>query len=491
MTAHGCDYIFPTTRMRKVCNSSAHVELSGPVSPVVARQKPFLTLALLAAVALGTIVAAPAPLFAQDALVASVNPNGAVDPNTPVAPEQSIDLTSDINPPLPVASTNEPVEHVPATVVDSGIPRRFHYQIHLSIRGVYDDNINLLETNPISDFYISIEPGVSLGFGDTVGRSENYLRLDYLPAFFIFTDHSENNSINHVFRLDGQYRVNKLTLTLSQMVQIMDGVDLQGTNSEGGLNQQVNLDVAGRTEFDVFTTHFNAAYYVSGKTFLSAGADLTVTDYTSLISSRMLSGNFFVNYDYSPKLTFGLGGVAGVDEVDEPNPDQNFEQVNLRVSYQATGKLTFTATGGVEFRHFEGDLVDTHVSPVVDLGVQYTPFDGTKISLTATNRIQNSAVLVAQNYTVTNITLGIQQRLLQRVFIGFNGGYENSDYFSTVGAPGPSRNDDYFFVEPSIAVSVTRYWTVGAYYLHRENDSSFANFSFHDNQVGIRSTLEF
>jgi len=210
------------------------------------------------------VVAASAPVFGQDAILASVNPSGAVDADAPIAPEQSVDLTSDINPPLPVASTDQQVQHVPATVVDSGIPRRFHYKLQLSIRGVYDDNINITETNPISDFYISIEPGVTLGFGDTEGRTENYLRLDYLPAIFLFADHSENNSLNHVFRLDGQYRTGRLTLTLTQMVQIMDGVDVQGTNSEGGLNQQVNLDVAGRTEFDIFTTHFNAAYYVSG-----------------------------------------------------------------------------------------------------------------------------------------------------------------------------------------------------------------------------------
>jgi hypothetical protein len=476
--------------MRKVCILAAEVELSRPVSSVVAYPKSRWITALVAAFALGAVFAAPTLVFAQEAIVASVNPNGAIDPN-PVAPEQSIDLTSDINPPLPVASTDQAVESVPATVVDSGVPRRFHYQLHLSIRGVYDDNINLLETNRISDFYISIEPGVTLGFGDTVGRTENYLRLDYLPAIFLFTDHSENNSLNHVFRLEGQYRVNRLTLTLSQMVQLMDGVDVQGVDSQGGLNQQVNLDVAGRTEYDIFTTHFNAAYYVSGKTFLSGGVDFTATEYTSLISSHVIQGNFYLNYDYSPKLTVGLGGVAGYDEVDEPNPDQNYEQVNLRASYQATGKLTFTATGGVEFRHFDGDLEDTHVSPVFDLGANYTPFDGTRISLTATNRILNSAVLAAQNYMVTNITLGIQQRLLQRIFISFNGGFETSDYFSTSGSTGPSREDDYFFVEPSVAVSVTRYWTIGAYYLHRENSSSFDNFSFHDNQVGIRSTFEF
>ena len=413
------------------------------------------------------------------------------EPNSAIAPEQSIDLTSDVNPPLPVASTDPETETGPASQVDSGIPRRFHYKLRLSVRSVYDDNINLFESNRISDFYTSIEPAIMLGFGDTEARSENYIRLDYIPAVFLFADHSENNSVQHVVRLEGQYRVNRLTLNLSQMVQIMDGVDVQTQNSAGGLDQQVNLDVAGRTRFNVYNTHLNAAYYVTGKMFLSAGADYTATDYSSLISSEIISANLFVNYNYSPKLVVGIGGTAGYDRVDAPNPDQNFEQANVRFSYQATGKLDFAATGGVEFRHFEGDMREQYVSPVFEIGMNYTPFDGTKISLTANRRVLNSAVLAGQNYSVVNISVGAQQRLLQRIALGINAGYENSDYFSTVGASGATRNDDYFFVQPSIAVSVTRFWTVGAYYLRRVNSSSLNGFSFHDNQVGVRSTFEF
>ncbi|MEY2550553.1 MAG: hypothetical protein QOG12_697 [Verrucomicrobiota bacterium] len=444
--------------------------------------------ALFAACVIAALAGISRPAFAEEALLASVN---TVETSPAIAPEQSIDLTSEINPPLPVASTDPATENAPPANLDSGIPRRFHYEFRLSVRSVYDDNINLTQINRVSDFYTSIEPSIMLGVGDTEGRVENYFRLDYLPAVFLFADHSENNSIQHVLRLDGQYRVNRLTLNLSQMVQIMDGVDVQTQNSAGGLDQQVNLDVAGRTRFNIYATHLKAAYYVTGKTFLSAGADYTATHYSSLISSEVITGNFFVNYNYSSKMVVGLGGTAGYDRVDAPNPDQNFEQANIRFSYQATGKIDVAASVGAEFRHFEGDTRGQHVSPVFEIGMNYTPFDGTKVSVTANSRVLNSAVLAAQNYSVTNISVGVQQRMLQRFFIGMNGGYEHSDYFSTVGSAGPTRKDDYFFVEPSIAVAVTRFWTVGAYYLHRVNSSTFDAFDFHDNQVGLRNTLEF
>ena len=415
----------------------------------------------------------------------------SVEPAPLVPPDPSSDPNADLNPPLPVAANETETESTPATSIDSGIPRRFHYLLRLTVRSVYDDNINLSNTARISDFYTTVEPSIMLGFGDTDSRVENYIRFDYLPALFFFADHSENNSVQHVMRLDGQYRINRLTLNLSQMVQIMDGVDVQAQDTAGGLDQQVNLDVAGRTRFNIYTTHLNAAYYLTGKTFISAGADYTNTHYRSLISSEVLSGNFFLNYNYSSKLVVGLGGTVGRTRVDAPNPDQTFEQANVRVSYQATGKVDFAGTAGIEVRHFEGDMRDEYVSPVFEMRMGYAPFDGTKITLTANRRTLNSAVLAAQNYAVTNFSVGVQQRFLGRFFLGLNAGYETSDYFSTVGSTAPERDDDYFFVQPSIGVKVTRFWSVGAYYLRRQNSSSFDAFSFHDNQVGLRSTLEF
>ena len=445
----------------------------------------------MVACAFALLPAVSGPLLAQEALLASVNPNAASDPNSIVAPEQSVDLTSDLNPRLPVATDTTDEAPVRNSSVDSGIPRRFHYELRLSVRSVYDDNINIANGQQTADIYTAIEPSITLGFGDFTSGAGNFLRLNYLASWFLFADHSENDALQHVLQLQGQYQMNRLTVNLTQSIQILNGTDVRRLNSEGTFDQQVNLDVSGRTRFNIYVTHINAAYYLTGKTSLSTGIDYSVSDYHSLISSEVFSGNLFLNYNYSPKLVIGLGGIAGVDRVDAPNPDQTFEQANVRLSYQATGKIDLVASAGVEVRHFDGDLRDEYTSPVFEIGLNYLPFDGTHLSLTATRRTLNSAVLAAQDYAVTNFTVAIQQRLLRRFSLGLNAGYENSDYFSTVGAPGPTRTDDYFFVQPSIAVSVTRFWTVGAYYLHRVNNSSFDAFDFHDNQVGIRSTLEF
>jgi hypothetical protein len=70
-------------------------------------------------------------------------------------------------------------------------------------------------------------------------------------------------------------------------------------------------------------------------------------------------------------------------------------------------------------------------------------------------------------------------------------GYENADYFAADDNVNASRNDDYWFIEPSLDVLITRWLSAGVYYLHREDSSNAEFFSFDDNQVGVRATVRF
>jgi hypothetical protein len=67
-------------------------------------------------------------------------------------------------------------------------------------------------------------------------------------------------------------------------------------------------------------------------------------------------------------------------------------------------------------------------------------------------------------------------------------GYENANYFDTISGFTATRNDDYYYIEPSADMNVTRYWSVGGYYPHRQDTSSFVFFSFYDNHFGLSSS---
>jgi Putative beta-barrel porin 2 len=372
--------------------------------------------------------------------------------------------------------------------VSSGEPRRFHYVLRLSVRGVYDDNIFISHTDRVSDYYFAIEPSITVGFGDIEGRGGNYIRLDYMPSVILFVDHSDEDTVEHLIRLEGQYHFSRLTLNLTQDVDILDGANLNSTLDTTGL--WANVDVSARTRLNLYATRLRANYELSGKLFLAGEFNASIYDYPDFISSQNISGGLYINYQWTPKVLVGLGGTIGYDFVDDPNPDQSFEQANLRINYQATGKLSLATSVGVEVRQFDGHRGD-RVTPVFEVGAIYNPFDGTSITLAAGRRMLNSGFFADQDFATTYVIARIQQRLFQRIYLGLAVGYESSDYFRTATGVSATRNDDYYFVEPSVDVLITRWLSAGVYYLHREGSSSLDFFSFYDNQVGVRATVRF
>jgi hypothetical protein len=452
---------------------------------------------------LGGIIAAAPHTFAEQAATAPPPPE--VDP--PV-------LTTAIEEPLPkpvddVALNGPPVESyaIPPAPSEGGkqiygagaaissVPKRFQWGVRLTIRGVYDDNILLSHFDRIHDWYVAIEPAITIGYGDIVGRNGNYIRLDYAPSIFLYVDHSDDDVMQHLIRLEGQYVLGRLTLGLSQDVQILHGSHLDTSTLDASaiaIAGSINAGVNGRTHVDLYQTNAGASYDLTDKTFLSSQFHYRRNDFNTLISSDEIGGNLFFNYKYSPKLAFGIGGGGGFGTVDI-GPDETFEQGLLRVQYQLTGKISLNASAGVEVRQFDsndGSRSD-RVSGVYEIGAVYQPFDGTVITLRGSSRVLNSAVVADADYLATNVLLGVRQRLLQRVYAGFTFGYEHADYFNTVPGVDVSRNDNYYLIEPAVDVMVTRWFTVGAYYLYRTNNSPIDRFDYYENQVGMRASFTY
>lgn len=372
----------------------------------------------------------------------------------------------------------------------SDIPRKLQYQISGTIRGVWDDNIYNSSFHKVSDFYFTIEPSIYVGLGGGDTDSVNTLAFRYQPSLFLFVDNDQEDTLQHLIQLVGSHRFGHLSLSLSQDVRILDGTDLNSLSDPTG--HQANTDVVGRNRHQIYTTQLSGSYDLTGKLFLSGGATFYADEYSEpLVSSRNFGGNIYLNYIYSDKLVVGLGGNGGYNTVSgSVGDDQVFEQANVRLSYLATAKISVNATAGAEFRQISG-VSGSEIRPVYTLSATYTPFDGTAISLTGSSQTYNSASFAGQDYSESTINLSITQRFMQRFFLGFAAGYTNSNYFSAAQGVTATRNDDFYYITPSIDFNVTRYWTFGAYYVHREDSSSFGFFSFKDNQVGIRTKLTF
>lgn len=393
------------------------------------------------------------------------------------------EVETTVEPDLPQSAGLEQIAaEQPAT------PRRIHYRVGLSVREAYDDNINLTNTNREDDFYTTVEPTVTLGFGNS---DENFLELSYSPSAYFFVKHTENNALQHLIALTGQYRFPILTLNLTQNIQILDGAPLSNPTGVGSGFSRNSLDFSGRTAENIYTTTLNANYSLTGKTFLTGGLNYSVTAYETLLSSSIVTANLYFNYTYSPKLAIGVGLAGGYDQVDSPSQDQTFEQLNVRASYELTGKVSATVSAGIEFRQATDSSAGNNVSPVFSGDLFYQPFDGTSLSLSLSGSNQNSAILAGQDYYLASITLSARQRFFQRVFLGLSVGLDYSSYYSTLSGVSSTRIDDYYFIQVSLDLDITRYWSAGVYYFYREDDSTLAFSNFYDNQLGLRTSLAF
>jgi hypothetical protein len=402
-------------------------------------------------------------------------------PDAPVISPNEAEVLRASSSPAPIIENSRPG----AAVADT--PRRFQYTLSATIRGVYDDNIYNSSTNKVSDYYFTIEPAIALSLGGNDGV--NTLSLVYRPSLFLFLDNTRNNTVQQVVHLQAGHVFGHLSLSLAQDIQILDGTDLNSLTDPTG--NQANTDVQGRNKHQIYNTELSGSYDLTGKVFLSGGGSFSADEYqSSLVSSQIFSGNLFLNYIYSDKLVVGVGGTGGYNTTDPSINDQTFEQANVRLNYTATAKISLNASGGVEFRQY-GSSSGNNISPVYTLAASYQPFDGTTMSLTGSRHTMNSASLAGQDFAETNISFSVTQRFMQRFYLGFAAGYTNSNYFSTVSGVSDTRNDDFYYIDPSVDFNITRFWTFGAYYVHREDTSSFSSFSFKDNQVGIRTKLTF
>src|SRR6476661_1421034 len=174
------------------------------------------------------------------------------------ATETDTTVTPGTEPPLPAGEISRPSQEVQvetnANPVNENF-RRFRYSVGVTVREVYDDNINISSTNRVSDSFTVIEPGIHLGFGDSAGGF-NYLTFDYIASVYFFADHSERDTVEHLIRLAAQHDFGHLVLGISQDVRILDGTSLDNLSNTTGV--QANTDVGAPSRVNTYTTTVNA-----------------------------------------------------------------------------------------------------------------------------------------------------------------------------------------------------------------------------------------
>jgi hypothetical protein len=362
-------------------------------------------------------------------------------------------------------------------VEESTAAGQFKPQFHprLGFLSVYDDNFLQRDRDEIGDFIFTTSPGFDFQLGERDGNA--FILAEYTMNIIRFLEEDQNDSEDQDALLVLGYKWDKFTLQLEQQVQTLS---------------DATLDIGTRTQRDVYNTLLTGMYDYSDKTFIDVTFGQFVTNYTTSLADRMeWVAQALVNYRISPKITVGVGPRIGWVDIDS-NPNQTYQGLAVRTTWEATDKLTATLITGFQVRQYQDDAVDDKTKAYFNLGISYLPFDGTTIEGNVFRDERNSAVRVAQNYVSTGFTASLRQRFLEKFFFGLSGGFENTDYeAASTGAVFANRDDDFFSVRPSLTWLPNERLRVEAFYLYRQNESNIQSAEFWNNQIGLSASFRY
>jgi hypothetical protein len=189
-------------------------------------------------------------------------------------------------------------------------------------------------------------------------------------------------------------------------------------------------------------------------------------------------------------LSVGLGLGFGYNQQDG-SPDSINQQYQGRVSWRATDKISFQLGGGLQDQEYLSGGASDLVTPILNAGIQYQPFDHTQLSLNVSRTVSPSSF---QNQTTeaTSIIGDLNQRLLGRLTLDLSGGYTTSDYIATSSGLSTGRSDDTYNFSARLSCPFLQRGTVALIYQYTDNSSSQTGFAvsssafgFHSSQVGF------
>ena len=387
-----------------------------------------------------------------------------LDPSGPAPAQSPLEEGEGISP----DQTAVPEEDGASKPTDEkGIQERKKWGLQLRSRvGIaYDDNIFISNTNRVADTILTVTGGISLIYGDWRSQSENFLVADYEASGIFYFENSDENALNQVASLMGQYRIQRLTMQLRSQYMYLTGAE---------------RDVGDLATRNLINNSLRFAYDVSGKTTLTAEGFANLALYKALFNSYEFGAKAGADYQILQKIRVGPEAVIGFLNVTD-SPFQVYEQIRARATYNATGKISFEGSAGVEFRQFDSE---SRTYFVFSLTANYRPFDGTVIALHGYRNIYGSAALEGQDFIATGIEFSSTQRFFQRFYLTVATGYENDEYIAIAEDVQAGRVDNFVFIRPSLAFAFTKWASISVFYEFRKNFSNEFEFAFYDNRVG-------
>ncbi len=358
-------------------------------------------------------------------------------------------------------------------VNEPGSSKTYALVPHVSLANFYDDNIALSRTHREGDFALVVEPGLAFGLGDFRAEQNNFLIADYTGRWTAWLDHTSADAYEQFATVRAQLALAKWKFNTN--FRFLDLKD-------------VDIDSGFRTGRHIYDTVQVATYEASEKSFVELQGQNIIRDYQTGPGSIEWQGRGLYNFRLDPKLTLGGGMAGGVLDVDGSS-GQTYEQALGRVLYDATEKLSFHGQGGAEWRQLASG--ENKVTPVFDLTCDYHFRPGTKFDLSGYRRNLSSSASGNLDYTAMGVSLSAAQELGYSWLATLKLGYQNNSYFYTSQRTVSPREDNFFYINPTVQFRLNSHAKLEVFYNYRENKSDNYSRAFTDNQTGVRVSFTY
>lgn len=340
---------------------------------------------------------------------------------------------------------------------------------------VYDDNIFITHTNTVSSSLYQLIGGFSFEAGDYRQHKNDYLTLSYLGTGLIYPDLPQINGYDQTANLIAQHIFEKLSIILESFYQYLNGP---------------NRDVGNYIRGTALNNTLKLIYKKSSKTSIEFALNQHSNIYPGNFSTYYQEVRLGVDYQLHNRLRVGLQAILG-ENTTQGSPNQDYQTINGNLEYSLTGKLLLKASAGLQANEYTTGNLPARLLPVFSLGSDYHPSQNTTIGILGYRNLQSSASLTGQDYIATGFSISVDHNIHQRWTPGITIGYENDTYIPNSSSISTSRVDNYAFIRPHVSYHFLKYLDADIYYSFKQNNSTYENYTWKDNQIGVACKTAF
>jgi hypothetical protein len=338
---------------------------------------------------------------------------------------------------------------------------------HFLYRFLYGDGIPAQANEKLATAINEVYPGMLFQVG-------SHWQLDYTPSLHYYSNSHFQDTTSQSVALNGVTTNQNWTLGLSQRY------------AEAS---QPLIETGAQTDLETYNTAITAAYHFNTKASLEMGLNQDFVfegqnaSSEPLVDYKVWSTMDWFNYQFWPRLGAALGIGGGYVDF-SAGSDISYEQLQGRISWQATDKVSLLASGGLDDRQFLSSTQPALLNPIFTVSGFYRPFEDTTLSLNASRAVSPSYLegLIRES---TMVSGSFRQRFFKKLSLDFSTGYSVISYEASSVGPNQTREDHDTFVEVRLSVPILKRGTAGVFYEAMENTSTVAQYQLSSTQIGF------